>query len=319
MKRFSSILTLCCALFAVAPASWADYPERPIEVVVPYGPGGDVDLMARLVTKYLTPVLGQSLPVVNINGASGAVGGRKVLDSKPDGYTALFQIDGIMVGTAVGIMDHGWSDFEFTSICGWNAGTFVAVRNDSKWKTLKELMDDSAKNPGKITLAANAGSTTMFIALQLNQAGGAFNVVNHGGGGQRLTALLGGHVDVIPNDIGSIQAYIKSGDIRVLANLADPRTPYTQEFPTVKELGYNAVSNYYYYFLFPKGTPKAILDKFTDALEKVVTTNTEYAEELKKVMMQAPYFVKGPEALKIMQEQDKLITGTFEKAGAAKK
>jgi tripartite-type tricarboxylate transporter receptor subunit TctC len=310
MFRKVLLFAVCAVLAFTASdsrAADADWPRRPIQVIVPFGAGGDTDMNARIFAKYLDPLLGKPLAVVNVGGGGSSIGSRRVKDARPDGHTVLFFHDAMLVNSASGVADFTYKDFEFSCIAGQETGTFVAVKSDAKWKTIKELVDDSAANPGKITIAGNIGATTYLTAMLLNKVGGAFNIVNHGGSSERITALLGGHVDVIQNPLVNIKSYIENGEVRVLANQADPRPPLAQEYPTLKESGYDVVFQYRYYFLFPKGTPRAIVDKMADAVEKVVTTNPEYAEDIKKTLVQSPFFARGEQAQKLMDAQEATV------------
>ncbi len=310
MKRKDFLFPLCAFLVFSASDSWAGdvaWPKRPIQIVVPFGAGGDTDMNARIFAKYLEPLLGKSLAVVNVAGGGGSIGSRRVKDARPDGYTVLFFQDAMQVNTYSGVADFTWRDFEFCCIAGQETGTFIAVKSDSKWKTIKELVDDSAANPGKITIAGNIGATTSLTAMLLNKAGAAFNIVNHGGSAQRITALLGGHVDVIQNPLVNIKGYVESGEVRILANQAPSRPPLAEEYPTLKESGYPVGFQYRYFFLFPKGTPGEIVDKFADAGEKVVTTDKGYAEDIRKTLVQSPFFARGADAVTLMEQQEEIV------------
>lgn len=298
----AAALGLLLALSTSAQAAW---PEKAIQIIVPFGAGGDTDYNARTYAKYLKPLLGTSLAVVNVTGGGGSIGARKAKDAAPDGYTVLFFHDALMVNTATGVADFSWRDFELVAIVGQDAGTTICVQSKSKWKTLKELVTDSAAHPKEISIAGNIGATTYLAAQLLNQQGGSFNIVNHGGAAARVTALLGGHVDVIQNPLGTVKGYIESGDFRPLAVQTQERNPFAPNIPTLKEEGYNIYFQYRYYFLFPKGTPKAIVEKFGAAVEKVVTTK-EYATDISK-FLQTPIFAKGEKAIKLMEEQEALV------------
>ena len=306
-SRLAAACSVALGMMMLCAPGQAAWPERPIQVVVPFGAGGDTDFNARQYAKYLQPVLGVSLAVVNVEGGGGSIGARKAKDSAPDGNTVLFFHDAMMVNTATKVSDFSWRDFEFAAIAGREAGTVFCVLKSAKWKTLKELMADSKANPNKISIAGNIGATTYLVAQLMNQAGAAFNIVNHGGSAQRLTALLGGHVHVIQNPFGTIKAYVESGEIRALATTAGERNEFAKDIPTVRDEGFDVAFAYNYFFLFPKGTPKDIVEKFTAAVEKVATTNKDYAAEIAKAFFQKPLFKKGAEGMKEMEAQEKLV------------
>jgi tripartite-type tricarboxylate transporter receptor subunit TctC len=301
------ILALLGAVLACGEPAAAAWPEKAIQIIAPFRAGGDTDFNARMYAKYLRTELGVPLAVVNIDGGGGTLGSRKVKDSTPDGYTTLFYHSAMLVNTATGMVDYTFRDFEMAGIAGIEPGSIVCVAKNAKWRTLKELMQDSAANPNKISVTGNMGATTYLTALLLNAAGAKFNIVDHGGAAQRITALLGGHVDVITNPFGTVKSYLESGEFRALSTLNEARDPKFSNIPTAKEQGYDVVFQYRYFFLFPKGTPKEIVDKFSAAVEKVATRNAEYAAEIDKAYLQQPFFQKSADALKFLTAQEELI------------
>ena len=313
MKISSSLLATVAAAAAIVglsqPAS-AEWPEKPIQVIVPFGAGGDTDFNARLYGKYLKPILGKPMAIVNVTGGGGSIGARKAKDAKPDGYTALFFHDAMLVNSAVGVADFTFRDFELVAIAGREAGHVVCVKGDSKWNSLKELIEDSAAHPKQYSIAGNIGATTYLMAQLLNKAGADLNIVNHGGAATRITALLGGHVSVIQNPIGTVKSYFQSGDMKPLAIPTAEPNPFAPEIPTIRSLGYkDIVFQGKYFFMFPKGTPKAIVDKLASAVEKVATTDKAYAEEIKKAYLQTPYFKKGQAAFDELVAAEKVVNG----------
>jgi tripartite-type tricarboxylate transporter receptor subunit TctC len=308
-KGFSiCIFAVLCVILLSSDLTSAAWPEKTIQIIAPFRAGGDTDFNARVYTKHLRKELGVPLVVVNIDGGGGTLGSRKAKDSAPDGYTVLFYHSAMLVNTATGMVDYTFRDFEMVGIAGIEPGSILCVLKKSKWNTLKELMEDSRANPNKITITGNMGATTYLTALLLNRAGGGFNIVDHGGASQRITALLGSHVDVIANPYGTVRSYIESGEFKALAALNEQRNPKFSNIPTAKEQGYDVVFQYPYFFLFPKGTPKEIVEKFAAAVEKVATTSTEYAAEIEKAYSQLPFFMRSGEALKFLATQEELIS-----------
>ncbi len=287
--------------------TYAEWPERPIQIVVPYKAGGDSDFNARVYTKYLQPELGVPLAVVNVAGGGGGIGARRVKDSAPDGYTVLLWHEAMLVNSATGLIDFTFRDFEMVGMAAQEPGTMICVNKDAKWQTFEDLLKDSGLHPGKVSFAASLGGTTYLMAQLLNKEGASFNIVDHGGTGPRVTALLGGHVDVIPNPVGSVISYINNGDFRALATTRTTRHPKLPQVQTLQELGHDITFQYRYFFLFPKGTPQPIVDKFTAAVKKVATTNQDYAAEIDKAYLQAPFYMNAADAIKELEIQDKVI------------
>jgi tripartite-type tricarboxylate transporter receptor subunit TctC len=297
---------VACIFLTSGAVSAKAWPEKTIQIIVPFKAGGDTDFNARVYAKFLKKELGVPLVVVDIDGGGGTQGSRKAKDSAPDGYTVLLYHTAMLVNTASGMADYTYRDFEMVGIAGLEPGNILCVAKKSKYNTLKDLMDDSKANPGKVSITGNMGATTYLAALLLNEAGGKLNIVDHGGSSQRVTALLGGHVDVIINPYGTVKSYIESGEFKALATLNEQRNPKFGSIPTAKEQGYDAVFQYRYFFLFPKGTPKDIVDKFAAAVKKV-SADKEYAADIDKAYSQTPMFMNAADSLKFLKTQDDLI------------
>lgn len=297
MKRrqfMQTIVGAFAALGLLGAAQAADWPNGPIQVMVPFGAGGDTDFNARILSKYLEPELGVALPAINMKGAGGTVAARYVKDAKPDGQTVLFHHTTFLTSTALGITDLSFKDFELVGIVAREDGNVIVVPSSSPYKTMKELMAASKANPNSIDLTANTGAMTYLIGAELNNAGGAFNFVNVGGAAGRLKAILGGNVDVSQNPVGQVKPYVDNGELRALATMSGERMASLPDVPTLKELGYDIELRVEYFYLFPKGTSPEIIKKFSAALQNVINGNKQYAQEIWKAYYQKPYWV-GPE------------------------
>lgn len=290
-----------------ASAATTDWPKKTIQIVCPFAPGGDTDFNARTMAKYLTKELGKDVVIVSTEGNGGAVGSRKAKDSANDGYTVLMSSSAFITNELSGATDFGIDAFEFSSIFGQGPGNVVCVNPRLGIKDLKGLIDYSKANPKKLNIAANTGATTQVIALMLQKAGVDGNIIDAGASADRIAALLGGHVDVIINSYGSVKDYINSGKFVALGLDSQEEPKYITGIPTMNSLGYDVSFPSYYFFAFPKGTDQAIVDKFTKAVEKVVTTNADYAADIQKGYYQAPAFYGGAEGLKKFSEAKEKI------------
>lgn len=311
MKFDAKKLLALAAVAMISPAAGAaqaqeDWPQRPIQIVVPFNPGGDTDFNARMFAKYLEPELGVALPVINMDGAGGSVGARQVLTAEPDGQTVLFFHAAMLVNTASGIADFSFRDFEMAGVAGREPGGLIVVRGDSEWETMDELMEASTASPGSIDLTTNIGATTYLVGSLLNNAGGNFNFVDVGGSADRLTAVLGGNVDVSQNPVGQAKPYIDNGDLRALAITAAERSPALPDVPTLIEQGYDVEFQYDYFFLFPKGTDAAIVEEFSQAVQTVVE-NEEYAAEIQSTYFQEPHFLPPEEAIARLEQVEETV------------
>ncbi|WP_180951106.1 tripartite tricarboxylate transporter substrate binding protein [Marasmitruncus massiliensis] len=274
-----------------------DWPKKTIQIVCPFAPGGDTDFNARTISKYLTKELGVDTVIVSTEGNGGAVGSRKAKESANDGYTVLMSSSAFITNQLSGATDFGIDAFEFSGIFGQGPGNVVCVNPDLGVKDIEGLIEYSKANPKKLKIAANTGATTHVIALMLQKAGIDGNIIDAGASADRIAALLGGHVDVIINSYGSVKDYISSGKFVALGLDSQEEPEFITGIPTLTSLGYDIAFPSYYFFAFPKGTDQAIVDKFTKAVEKVVTTNADYAADIQKGYYQSPQFYGGTEGL----------------------
>ena len=273
----------------------SSYPTKPIEVIVPAGAGGDTDLNTRTMAKYLEKELGVSLVITNINGAGGTTGTKKVLDSKSDGYTVLSYHNSTLISKILGLTDYTYSDFEIAGMGVMDRGNAFVVSEKSEFGDLDDLIAHAKENPEKVNVATEVGS---FTHLQLL----AFNIVDVGGASDKVTALLGGRIDVIPTQLGLVNSYIESGDFKVLGILSEERLKVAPDVPTFKEQGVDIVMDKFFFWGFPQGTPEEIVTTFTEALERVVA-NEDYQKEIEGYMVE-PIYLNPEESIELMNKDE---------------
>jgi tripartite-type tricarboxylate transporter receptor subunit TctC len=278
-----------------------DWPKKSIQIIVPYAAGGDTDFNARIYAKYLEKELGKPVVVVNTTGSGGAIASRKVKDSDPDGYTILMNHSNMVMTQLTGVADFGYEDFEVACVGAMSPGDIITVNAKSPYKTLKDLVELTKNGSENVKSAGTVGSLTQLESLMLNSYGAKLNVVDVGGASERLAALKGGHVQVIPNPYGSIKPYLESGEFRALGYVSEKRNPLVPDIPTCKEQGYDVVVPIPYTFFFPKGTSKEIIEKFSKAVEKIAKTNKEYEQEIAKAYMQTPTYMNSEDAIKLFK------------------
>ena len=285
----------------------SSYPTKPIEIVVPAGAGGDTDLNTRTMAKYLEKELGTTMIITNVNGAGGTTGTKKVLDSKPDGYTVLSYHNSTLISKILGLVDYTYSDFDVAGMGVMDKGNAFVINNKSEFKNLDDLIAFAKENPEKVTVATEVGSFTHLQLLAFEEATGTkFNIVDVGGASDKITALLGGRIDIIPTQLGLVNSYVESGDFRALGIMSDERLKAAPDVPTFKEQGVDLVMDKFFFWGFPKGTPEEIVDTFTKALEKVVA-NEEYQKEMEGYMVE-PVYLNPAEANELMEKEDKFYT-----------
>lgn len=285
----------------------SSYPKKPIEIVVPAGAGGDTDLNTRTMAKYLEKELGTTMIITNVNGAGGTTGTKKVLDSKPDGYTVLSYHNSTLISKILGLTDYTYSDFEVAGMGVMDKGNAFVINNKSEFKNLDDLIAFAKENPEKVTVATEVGSFTHLQLLAFEAATGTkFNIVDVGGASDKITALLGGRIDIIPTQLGLVNSYVESGDFRALGIMSDERLKAAPDVPTFKEQGVDLVMDKFFFWGFPKGTPEEVVDTFTKALEKVVA-NEEYQKEMEGYMVE-PVYLNPAEANELMEKEDKFYS-----------
>jgi tripartite-type tricarboxylate transporter receptor subunit TctC len=255
------------------PADAADkYPSKPVQIVVPGAPGGDTDFWARIITKNMSQYLGEQAIVVNVAGGGGTIGSAKVKDSAPDGYTVLMYHPGMLLQTVTGSTKYGIDDFEMGAISVVDDSMALIVNAENKnLPDLAALANAIKEKPGTLRFAADTGGYAHFHALTFEQVtGGKFNIVDVGGQGPKVAALLGGQIDTMSAPLNTVKGFMESKKFRALGMMSEQRNPAYPDVPTFKELGYDLVFPKPYFLVFPKGTPESAIDTFNEALIKAL-------------------------------------------------
>lgn len=281
--------------------SSVNWPTKPVQIIVPFSAGGDTDYNARMMAKYLEKKLGKPFTVTNVVGGGGSIADNRVKNAKPDGNTILVNHVTLNLSTASKVIDFSYKDFQMGGVFAQQASDVVLVRGDSPWNSIQDMIADTKKNPNKYKVAANTGTSSHYVAIALQNAGAQLNVVDSGGSADRIVALLGGHVDVIPAAYPGVRDYIKTGKFKVLATCADKRLKALPNVPTLKESGVDCVYFYNYTFFFPKGTDPKIADKLAATVKDIVDNDKTYAQEIDKAYMQKPFCMNIEDSEKFWQ------------------
>jgi tripartite-type tricarboxylate transporter receptor subunit TctC len=261
------------ALALLAPAAaWAqEYPTKPVELVIPFGPGGSHDLTARALVSVAPPYLGQPLVVVLRPGGGGAVGSQVVTRARPDGYTLL--LGGSGPNTIFSLVQKapiGPDHFVPVARINYSPSVF-AVRADAPWKSFRELVEYAKQNPGKLNFANTGpwGAGDFPMRMVARSTGIQYNNIPHDGGGPALLALLGGHADASFQFSAQLLPHIGAGKIRALAVTDTKRIPQLASVPTLQEEGVDVVFTMWRSVVAPKGTPPAVVAKLEAALRQM--------------------------------------------------
>ena len=264
------------------------YPSRPVQMIVPFPPGGVADLVARPLAAGLEKQFKQPVAVVNKPGASGAVGMQSAAVSKPDGYTLMSALVSISVIPEVDELfgrPRTYKREDFAPIALLSADPMiVVVRKDSPFKSMADIVAEAKRRPGEIMYSSSGfyGGSHVPTEMWAHAAGIKLRHIPTLGGGPSQTALLGGHVDMLFGVPMIAYGQIKSGDLRPLAVSADKRLAAYPDIPTLKELGYD-VEYYIWCGLFaPQATPPEILKIVREAVKNAVGT-PEFKNAMEKM------------------------------------
>jgi len=299
--KWLMISAVTILLVSVSVPAMAAYPERSIQYIVAFRVGGGSDRTSRAFVPYLEKHLGPGakIAVINKPGAGGNIGFSAIASAKPDGYTiGMTNFPQAVVGPIMGKVKYTMKDFDWVGNINKGPTTF-AVLKTSKYKTLKDLMDDVKKNPGKISIGMAALSSVHSIGTSkfMTKTGLKFNKVPFGGGGPARNALLGGHVPVLAISVGAIAKF--KDKVRILAQAAPKRVTTASWVPTFKELGVDIVNLVYRPVATPKGVPPAILAKLRAAFKKAIA-DPDFIKTAKKQRIPIA-FISGTKMGKVAQ------------------
>jgi tripartite-type tricarboxylate transporter receptor subunit TctC len=254
-------------------AQAADYPEKPITIVVPYVPGGATDILARIVCNVVAADLQQTCLVENRPGAGTAIGNAFVSKSKPDGYTLLLSTNSFTVVPALS-KTVGYSGVDAFTPLGFLGDTpnVIVVRNDSPYRSAAQLLAGIRANPGKINFGSPGVGTLNHMAAELMQTMGGLQMAHipYKGSVPLINDLLGGQLQLSFSSLPSGMPFIKGGKVRALAVTSAQRSPALPDVPTMAESGLPGFDVSAWYGVYgPPDMPPAITNRLVQALRKV--------------------------------------------------
>jgi len=254
-----------------------DYPNKPIKLILPAAAGGPTDVPARIASQILQAKLGQPVIVENRPGAGGALGARAAASAAPDGYTLLVANTSVLAVIPAVSNSAGYDPVKsFVPIVRMTESFQILVVNaESPWRTLKEFVDDSKANPGKINYAhTGAGGLPHLVGeLFMLRSGAKMTGVPYRSGGESVTAVLAKAVDTTIEGIAITRSLILEGKLRALGGQNRARTPLLPDMPTMAEAGVpNAEASTFYGLVAPAGTPPSIIKKLNQALNEGLAT-----------------------------------------------
>lgn len=318
IPRIALILMLCALPLGPALAQ-EKFPDRPITIVAPFPPGGVADLTARPVASAMEKILKNPVVVVNKTGAAGAVGMSFVANSRPDGYTLLMALSSIsIIPEADKLFDRkpAYTIDQLVPLALFSADpTILVVGADHPWKSVKDLVADAKKRPGEISYSSSGIYGTLHMAMEMfaHAAGIKLKHVPYGGAGPALTAVLGGHQDMLASGPAVVIPHVKAGKLRALAGWGAKRVAAMPDVPTFKELGYD-IEFYIWAGMFaPRGTPEPIMKKLRESMKQVVQ-EPEFKDAMTKLETPIAY-MDAPEFQKFYEKDAKMLTEATRRIG----
>jgi tripartite-type tricarboxylate transporter receptor subunit TctC len=295
----------------------AQYPNKGIELVVPYAAGGGTDLVARAFADQAKKHLPQSIGVVNKTGGAGAIGLTDIATARADGYK-------IGMGTVeLTMLPHmGLAAFkadDFTPICRLNAEpSAITVNVDAPWKTVEEFLDYAKANPGKVRIGNSGTGAIWHIAAAAleTRVGTTFNHIPYDGANPAVTALLGGHIEAVTVSPPEVVSHVKAGKLRILAVMGEERAKGFEDVPTLKEKGIDLQVATWRGIVVPKKTPANVVGILNDACAKT-TAEDGFKDALNKMNLTWAYR-DGAGFGEVIKKDNVFFKETMTKLGIAK-
>jgi len=275
IARFLTAIAVALAAFAAA--AQEAYPTRPITMIVPFPPGGVADLTGRPIAAGMEKVLKQPIVPVNRSGAGGKVGYAAAANSKPDGYTIIMALSSVSIFPEVDDLFNlkpAYTLDQLVPIALISADpTILVVHPSLPVKSVKELVALAKAKPGQLSFSSSGIYGTLHIAMEMfvHAANLKFKHLPTPGAGPAITALLGGHVEMLASGPAAVIAHVRAGKMRPLAGWGAKRVAALPDLPTFRELGYKDVEFYIWAGLYaPRGTPEVAMKALREAARNAV-------------------------------------------------
>jgi tripartite-type tricarboxylate transporter receptor subunit TctC len=272
MKKFVAAAAMAAALFATQ-ASADDYPNRPIRVFTTSSAGGISDIFMRVLNDAMQSRLGQPLIIENKPGGAGNIAARACQDATPDGYTICIINADTMIYNQFMFKSIPFDPEKLTPIVNlFHLIQVLVVNSELGAKTVDELVAVSRAKPGTLNFLTASIPCVVYMDSLKRDKGADWIRVPFRGGGEAVTAILGGTTPIGLIGLGNVTAQIKAGKMNALALVNNIRTPLLPDVPTLADLGYKGAPSETWYGLFaPAGTPKTIIDRLNGEIVKVVS------------------------------------------------
>ena len=320
-KGLGLLLMLVVLTWAVSVGA-AGFPERSLQGIIMWGAGGGTDGVSRAITPNVEPILGKDIVMVNKPGGTGAIATQFVYSSASDGYTLLFGAENPQLYGVLELSKLSYDDFYPVNVLARGQVVIIA-NNDMPWKSLKDLVEDAQKRPGKIKMGSTGPGGVPYVVGMLMKTVTGFDVapVPFDGDGPGITALLGGHVDFIPVNLAAASEHIRAGRVRPLAVVDSKELvgngytvpPITQDYPGFgKYVPWGPFFGVWCKKDVPDDAKKVLVDAFKKGAE--ADRFKEFVASKDAVLMN----ISGDEAAAFLKKWQAVTTWLLQDAGATK-
>jgi tripartite-type tricarboxylate transporter receptor subunit TctC len=271
-------VALGLALAAAMPAA-AEYPEKPVEFIVPWSPGGGSDTLMRIVAGNIEPYLGVEMPIINMPGVGGTVGLLEASRRDADGYTISQVHEGLLTAGVAGVTDLVWSDFDLIALLT-SSPQYLVANASAPFDTFEEFLTYAQENPGSMTMGVTLGGVPHLHAAMIADAFDlSYRFVGYEGTGERVRALVGGNLDLAISDLASVEQFVANGDLKLLALGTLERSDQSPDVPTFAEFGAPLELTTTRGIVMPKGAPQEAKDTLEAALMEL-SKDAAYIEQI---------------------------------------
>ena len=317
MRKSLQLLVLALSLTALMAglARAAEYPRKPINVLIGFAPGGGSDVMLSMVRPLLEKNLKTTLVPVYKPGAGSDIALTELASSRGDGYTTVVSCTPqVPINPIVRATQYKMSDIVLAANVVTDPGIFV-VRAESPYKTVADFAKAAKEQPANLSVGVSSAPGDDWFAVHMFQEAAKveLNIVAFSGDGPSWQAALAGHTEGSFNNLSIVYCQVKAGKLRALALMADKRSPFLPDVPTFKELGYNFTSGSSRGFSFPKETPKAVVSTFAGAVKQVMDS-PEFKSNAEKTAFPSDY--QSPEEYAVyIKKLDSIYRPLWDKYG----
>ena len=313
------IASILLAAAAVAGAAEDTYPNKPIQLVVPFPPGGVADITGRPLAHEMSKLLKQPIVIVNKSGAGGAIGMATVAKGRTDGYTLLMALSSVSIIPVADRLQGRTPSYELKELAPIALisadPTVLVVRADGPYKSVKDFVAAAKASPGKINYSSSGVYGTLHVAMEIfaDAAGIKLYHIPYQGGGPAVTALMGGQVEALASGPSAAMGQIKAGRMRAIAVWGDKRLTSMPDVPSMKELGYNATFYIWSGLFAPVGVPAPIVKKLRDTVRQVVN-EPSFKDAMVKIDTPIAY-LDAPEFQKFVENDARRLETAVKKIG----